>query len=129
MSLIETVLSVLISILILGGCFLIFTGILGIIRFPDVYCRMHAATKGPTLGIMMILIASILFFATAGNPDTTFYSRFILITVFILLTNPVGAHMLAKNAHRAGVRMWEKSVQDELTAQHHIEVKVKTPIQ
>jgi multicomponent Na+:H+ antiporter subunit G len=121
MSLIETVLSVLISIFILGGCFLIFTGVLGIIRFPDVYCRMHAATKGPTLGIMMIMIAAILFFATADTLDTTFYSRFVLIIVFILLTNPVGAHMLAKNAHRAGVRMWEKSVQDEWAKQQNRE--------
>ena len=112
MSLIEIVASVIISILILGGCFFIFSGILGIIRFPDLYCRMHAATKGPTLGIMLVMLASIFFFATAGGHEGFFYSRSLLVIVFVLLTNPVGAHMISKNAYKSGVKMWEGSVQD-----------------
>ncbi|MDO4581672.1 MAG: monovalent cation/H(+) antiporter subunit G [Bacillota bacterium] len=113
MSLTEIILSVLICIFILGGSFFIFAGILGLIRFPDVYCRMHATTKGPTLGIMLVMVASILFFATAGGHEGFFYSRELLVIFFILLTAPVGAHMLSKNAYRAGVDMWEESVQDD----------------
>lgn len=113
MSLTEIILSVLISGLILFGSFLIFAGVLGVIRFPDVFCRMHAATKGPTLGIMLIMIASIIFYATAGGHEGSFYTRNILIIVFIVCTNPVGAHMLSKNAYKSGVPMWEGSVQDD----------------
>lgn len=113
MSLIEIILSIVISACILFGCFLIFAGLLGMIRFPDVYCRMHACAKGPTLGIMLIMIASIIFYATAGGHESFFYSRNILISVFILITNPVGTHMLAKNAYRSGIKLWEKSVQDD----------------
>jgi len=113
MSLIEIILSILISMLILFGSFLIFTGILGIVRLPDVFCRMHAATKGPTLGIMLIMLASIIFYATAGGHEGSFYTRNILIILFILFTNPVGAHMLSKNAYKSGVPMWEKSVRDD----------------
>lgn len=110
---IETSLAVLISLFVLGGCFLIFAGLLGVIRFPDVYCRMHASTKGPTLGLMMVMIATIIFFATAGGHDSYFYSRSVLVVIFILITNPVGAHMLSKNAYRSGVEMWSESVQDD----------------
>lgn len=114
MSLIEIILSILISIFILFGCFLILVSLLGMIRLPDVYCRIHACAKGPTLGIMFIMIASIIFFATAGGHESFFYSRNLLITIFILITNPVGVHMLAKNAYRSGTKLWEKSVQDDL---------------
>ncbi len=112
MSLTEIILSVLVSVFILGGCFFIFCGVLGIIRFPDVYCRMHASTKGTTLGIMLIMLAAIIFFATGGVYED-FASRCVLVILFVLLTNPVGAHMLAKNAYRNGVKMWENSVEDE----------------
>lgn len=112
MSLTEIIISVIVSIFLLGGCFFIFAGVLGVIRFPDVYCRMHASTKGPTLGMMLIMLGSIIFFAEGGVYDD-FASRCILVIVFVLLTNPVGAHMLSKNAYRNGVKMWEKSVQDE----------------
>ena len=111
MSLIETMISIIVSVLILGGCFLIFSGLLGVIRFPDIYCRMHAATKGPTLGLMCIMLASIIFFAAGDYSD--FSSRNILIIVFVLLTAPVGAHMLSKNAYKSGVKMWENSVRDQ----------------
>lgn len=110
---IEISLSIIICLFVVAGCFLIFAGLLGIIRFPDVYCRMHASTKASTLGLMLVMTASIIFFATAGGHESYFYSRSLLVVLFVLLTNPVGAHMLSKNAYRSGVEMCASSVQDD----------------
>ena len=52
---------------------------------------------------MLIMLASIIFYATAGSHEGSFYTRNILIMLFILFTNPVGAHMLSKNAYKSGV--------------------------
>lgn len=112
MSSIEIILSVLISLFLLGGCFFIFTGVLGIVRFPDVYCRMHAATKGPTLGMMLLMIASMIFFATMPESGGSI-AKALLVIAFILITNPIGAHMLSKYAYLHGTRLWHKSVRDD----------------
>jgi len=94
--------------MLLGGSFLILSGVLGIVRFPDFYCRAHAATKGPTVGIMMIMLGSIIFYATSGY----FSSRNVLASIFIMITAPVSAHLLLKNAYHSGIKMW-KSVMDD----------------
>ena len=99
---------ILISTLLLGGCFLILSGVLGIVRFPDFYCRAHAATKGPTVGIMMIMLGSIIFYAASGS----FSSRNVLASVFIMITAPVGAHMLLKNSYHSGIAMWRAVMDD-----------------
>ena len=102
------VIRVLISILLLGGSLLILSGVLGIVRFPDFYCRAHAATKGPTVGIMMIMLGSIAFYAISGS----FSSRNVLTCVFIMITAPVSAHLLLKNSYHSGIEMW-KAVMDD----------------
>jgi len=95
--------------MLLGGCLFILSGILGIIRFPDFYCRAHAATKGPTVGIMMVMLGSIIFYAvTTGY----FSSRNLATSIFIMITAPVSAHLLLKNAYHSGVKMW-KTVMDD----------------
>ena len=103
-----TVSKFFISGLLLGGSLLILSGALGIVRFPDFYCRAHAATKGPTVGIMMIMLGSVVFYAISGS----FSSRNVLASVFIMFTAPVGAHMLVKNSYHRGIKMW-KAVMDD----------------
>ena len=100
---------IIISFLLLGGCIFILSGVLGIVRFPDFYCRAHAATKGPTVGIMMIMLGSIIFYATTAN---FFSSRNALTSIFIMITAPVSAHLLLKNSYHGGVEMW-KTVMDD----------------
>jgi len=104
---------ILISILLLGGSLLILSGVLGIVRFPDFYCRAHAATKGPTVGIMMIMLGSVIFYALSGS----FASRNVLASVFIMITAPVGAHLLLKNSYHSGIEMW-KPVMDDWEEDH-----------
>ncbi len=82
-------------------------GCLGLVRLPDVYNRLQAATKSVTLGTCSILFGTFLVvgFTAAGF-------KALMCILFILLTSPVAAHALARGAHRAGVKLWEKSVID-----------------
>ena len=95
---------VLIAIGILFDLF----GCIGLVRLPDVYNRLQAATKCVTLGTCMILIG-VLFIMGIGSAGI----RALLCAVFILFTSPVAAHALARAAHRSGVKLWENSVVDK----------------
>ncbi len=82
-------------------------GCLGLVRLPDVYNRLQAATKCVTLGTCSILFGTfvIVGFTSAGI-------KALLCMVFLVLTSPVAAHAIARGAHRAGVKLWEGSVVD-----------------
>ena len=95
-------------IFIFVGIVFDFFGCLGLIRLPDIYNRLQASTKCVTLGTVSILFGLFLFrgFSATGI-------KAILCIVFIILTAPVSAHALARAAHRAGVKLWDKSVCDK----------------
>ena len=83
----------LVAALILIGAFFLFVGSFGLAKLPDIMRRLHAPTKATTLGIGSMLIASMLYFLlTKGIPS--FHE--LMITVFLFLTAPVTAHMVAK---------------------------------
>lgn len=78
--------------LVAGGAFA-FIGSLGMAHLRDFYMRLHGPTKATTLGIGCMLIASMLYFwVTQGKPDI----QEMLITLFLFITAPVSAHLLAK---------------------------------
>lgn len=88
---------VIASSLLLAGCALALISAIGLHRFPDVFTRMHAATKPIILGV--ILVAA----GTALRLDATSGKTKVLLAVTLqLLTTPVGAHMIGRAAHRAG---------------------------
>jgi len=95
-------------ILIIIGIAFDFFGCLGLVRFPDVYNRLHSSIKCVTLGTCSILLGLFLFkgFSATGI-------KALLCIVFLLLTAPVSAHALARSAHKTGVALWEKSVCDK----------------
>lgn len=93
--------------IVIGGLFDLF-GCIGLVRLPDVYNRLQAATKCVTLGTCAILIGTAL---VAGHGSVA--AKAILCAAFILLTSPVGAHALARAAHRSGIELCEGSVVDE----------------
>lgn len=95
-------------LLLLGGGFTLVAG-LGLLRMPDVFIRMHASTKAGTLGVGLILLAAALHFG-----DSAIASRALLIALFVLLTAPVAAHLIARAAYRTGTPLWERGVIDEL---------------
>lgn len=96
------------ALLILGSVFALIAA-LGLWRFPDIYCRMHAASKAGTLGSGLMLIA-IAFHA--GDLGTV--TRAVAGFVFFLLTAPISSHLLAKAAYTVGYRLTDQSVLDEL---------------
>ena len=96
-------------LLALGGAFTLIAGI-GIFRMPDVFIRMHASTKVGTLGSGLIMAGVCVHF---GDPLVIF--KAILVVLFLLLTAPIGAHMIGRAALRIGIEPWGIKDQDEKT--------------
>jgi multicomponent Na+:H+ antiporter subunit G len=103
----------------IGIFFNVLAGI-GLLRFPDVYTRLHAGTKCTTFGSIfligsVVLIGLKMWWETDVNGSVlALHSALALLA--ILLTNPVGAHAIARAAHRSGVQP-TRAVVDELAQQ------------
>jgi multicomponent Na+:H+ antiporter subunit G len=95
--------------LILAGAAFILTAAIGLLRFPDLYTRTHAASKVGTLGSCVMLLA-----LAMHSDDLAIALRAIAGVVFFFMTVPISSHLLAKAAHASGYRLWEKSVRDDL---------------
>ncbi|MEQ6375826.1 monovalent cation/H(+) antiporter subunit G [Bacillaceae bacterium S4-13-58] len=101
---------IIISFFILVGTIVTVSASIGILRFPDIYTRMHAATKSATLGVSSIMIASFLYLFDLHGVSS---GKLILAIIFVLLTAPVSGHMISRAAYRSGVKLWDKSVRDD----------------
>jgi multicomponent Na+:H+ antiporter subunit G len=95
-------------LILVGGAFMLLAGI-GVLRMPDLFTRMQAATKGATLGAGCLLLAVAVHFR---NPDVG--ARAILVIAFIFLTAPVAAHLIARAAYAVGVPLWDRTLLDQL---------------
>ncbi len=89
------------------GILVMTVGVYGLVRMPDTYTRLHAASKAVVLGVMPLLLAS----ALIGNKGISL--RVALIAVFLLLTTPVSAHMVGRAAYLRGERMRAPEPVDE----------------
>ncbi len=90
---------------IIGAVFLLLASI-GILRMPDVYNRMQAGTKATTMG-------SILFLLGIAIASPGWWGKVVLLVVFVVFTNPISSHVLARAAHYRGIKLSEKySVRD-----------------
>lgn len=96
-----------------SGALFILLAAIGILRMPDFYLRVSVTTKAVTLGVGLILVASAFAFK---NFSVT--SRVLAIIVFILLTAPVGAHMIGRAAYFIGVPLWSKTKIDDLKGKY-----------
>ncbi len=83
-------------------------GCLGLVRLPDAYLRLQAATKCVTLGTCTILFGTFLIVGPAAGG-----AKALLCILVIALTNPVAAHVIARSAHRAGIKLWEGTLADQ----------------
>lgn len=92
----------------LGAIFAMLAAI-GILRMPDTYLRISVTTKAATLGIGLILGAAALYFG-----DFSVSTRVQAIIIFIVLTAPVGAHLIGRTSYFLGNKMWKNSVVDDL---------------
>jgi len=103
------VLDVVAGALTLVGAALALVAGVGMVRFPDVFARMHAATKPATLGLLLIVIGALL---RVDDPGSTVQLLLVMFVQF--LTAPVGAHMVGRAAYRAGGLLAPDTVLDEL---------------
>jgi multicomponent K+:H+ antiporter subunit G len=85
----------LLSALILLGAAFTLIGSLGLAILPDFFTRLHGPTKATTLGVGSLLIASAIYFSSRGDGPSL---HEVLITLFLFITAPVSAHLLAKAA-------------------------------
>ncbi|MBS4190719.1 monovalent cation/H(+) antiporter subunit G [Bacillus sp. FJAT-49705] len=105
------IINIIIVLFIIIGAFLSLVAAFGVLKFPDVYTRNHAASKSATLGVMSILLGTFLYFyVEKGHFD----SSVLLGIVFIFITSPVAGHLISRAAYNSGVKLWDKSVQDDL---------------
>ena len=95
--------------LILTGVALSVTAGLGLHRFPDLFARMHAATKPATLGLVLVLTGAALRMEQRGD-----VAKLLLVVALQFLTAPVGAHMVGRAAYRAGTELSPATTCDEL---------------
>ena len=87
------------------GLFFNLMSIVGLFRFPDVFTRLHAATKTTTLGAIFIVAAAVVHsIAVADDNSLTLGVHALLALATVLFTNPVGAHAIARAAYRQGAR-------------------------
>jgi multicomponent Na+:H+ antiporter subunit G len=85
------------------GLVFIFFGTLGIIRFPDIYTRLQTSSKCDAAGVVALLVGLIL-----KEGLDSFSLRILIILVFLLLTNPVSSHAIARSAAIRGIKPWRK---------------------
>ena len=102
--------SIVATLFIVSGTFFFATGVIGILRFPDFYSRMHATGKGDTLGTVLILVGLAIY-----NLDSGFSLANILVSIklmfigiFWFLANPTATHALLRAAFDSGLMPWTK---------------------
>ncbi len=97
------------AVLVLTGVILAIAAGLGLQRFPDVFARMHAATKPATLGLVLVLAGAALRVDDPGD-----VAKLLLVLALQFVTAPVGAHMIGRAAYRAGTELSPTTTCDEL---------------
>ena len=105
----DLVLALLVGVMLVGGGVFTFLAALGLVRLPDVYTRMHAASKAGTVGSGLMLFA-----AGLHSLDIAIFTRAVAGFVFFVLTAPIAAHLVARAAHEAGYRLTRHTVLDDM---------------
>lgn len=100
------------SFLLLSGAVFALLAAIGVVRMPDVFTRMQSSTKASTLGMGCLLLGLVVL-----HPSTDFIIRGGSIVVFLMLTTPISAHVIARAAAECGVPLWEGTAVDERPAE------------
>jgi multicomponent Na+:H+ antiporter subunit G len=87
----------------------------GILRMPDLYLRISVTTKAATLGVGLILLCVAVYFGEASIA-----TRALAIIFFLLLTAPVGAHLIGRASYFVNTPLWKNSVMDDLKGKYSI---------
>ncbi|RDD63878.1 monovalent cation/H(+) antiporter subunit G [Ferruginivarius sediminum] len=106
---VATFFDILAGVAVLIGAFFVLVAAVGVVRMPDVYVRMHAATKSGTLGSGLMLIG-----VAIQSGEVDIIMRALAAVVFLIATTPVAAHLLGRAAYICGVPPWRGTWIDEL---------------
>jgi len=90
------------------GAFFMFVSALGLVRFPDLFTRMHAAAKTGTLGIVCLVIGVAFHFQRL---EITFIA--FLIVTFFFITVPIASQLIGRAGYHIGVKIWDRTVCNE----------------
>lgn len=101
--------TLLVSVLLVVGAAFALLAAVGVVRLPDLYLRLHAATKSATLGVAALALGAAVYFGDLGSTITAG-----LVIAFFFLTAPVAGHVIGRAAYYAGVALWEGTHHDEL---------------
>lgn len=99
------------GILALTGATLVLLAAVGLLRMPDIYTRMQAATKASTLGLGCLLAA-----ASIALADSSVLIRAVSIAAFVMVTSPVSNHVISRAAYLTKAPLWSRTVVDEWEA-------------
>lgn len=102
----EVFLQLIALLAVLAGTAFSMIGVLGLIRLPDVYTRLHATGKVGVFGVVFLLIASVVV-------TGVHLGKALVLIVLLLLTGPVATHVIASAAYRVGIPM-RSAIRDEL---------------
>ncbi|PIP58514.1 MAG: Na+/H+ antiporter subunit G [Verrucomicrobia bacterium CG_4_10_14_3_um_filter_43_23] len=100
--------TLIVEILFLLGASFMLLAAIGLLRMPDFFTRMHAATKAPSLGASLLLVAAAIHFSEIGITTRAF-----AIIFFIFLTTPVAAHLIGRTAYLLRIPMSAHTVLDQ----------------
>lgn len=92
---------ILAVVFIVAGFFFTVVAAIGVLRLPDFYTRLHASGKADTLGIALTLAGLGIY-----QGFSLVSVKIIIISILIMLANPIGTHVLARAAYRSGVKPW-----------------------
>ena len=114
----SVILGIFVGIMLIVSVFFNCMGVVSLYRFPDVYTRLHGATKCTTFGTLFAIFALLLysfarFMAVGENRFLVFFIHALIAGAVLLISNPTGAHALARAAHRSGI-LPEPAIVDEL---------------
>jgi multicomponent Na+:H+ antiporter subunit G len=108
------ILNTICVILIVSGLIFFIGGAVGVIRFPDFYTRMHAAGKGDTMSVFLILIGLALYQLGDFNTGNLLVAgKILFITIFVMWASPTSTHALIKAGMDEGQKMWERKQDEE----------------
>ncbi len=105
----ETAANILSAFLLILGTLLSVIGVIGFIRMPDVYTRLHATGKVSVFGLVFLLLAMIFI-----KLDWAITFKGVLLIFFVLLSSPSVAHSIASAAYKVGIPMANPQSRDEL---------------
>ena len=102
-----SILEIIVCILLVIGVFFLLAGVIGVIRMPDTFCRLQSATNIATMGAMPIALACSIYGFSESN--TSLGIKSLIIVVFLLISNPVGAHAMARAAYKNKAELSDKT--------------------